>query len=392
MPAPATRAVHAGTQDASGAVHPAVQFSATFRYPELPDGSPAPYIYARYTNPTVEAVEKAMAHLDGAKHALAFGSGMAGVAAIGSTLLHPRDVLVHQRGIYGGTTAFFQTGLATKGVKVVAGAVQEPPRLPRGTRLVWVESITNPLLRVADIRAWADAAHDASAILAVDATFASPILQNPLDMGADLVLHSGTKYLGGHSDLLAGLVTTNDASLAEALRLTRRNTGSILDPHASFLLARGMKTVALRVERHSANATELARRLSETSGGRASAGPSRRSALNVVYPGLAKHPDHAVAGRVLRGGYGGMLSIDLGSLAAARRFRRALNLILPAASLGAVESLASLPLETSHQYAPAEQRRKEGVTDGLVRISVGIEDVDDLWADLQTALASAKRA
>lgn len=375
----ATLAVHAGesADPSTGAVNTPVFLSSTFWYPELPDGSTSDYIYSRYTNPSLEAVEDKIAALEGANGALLFGSGMAAIAAACTALLGAGDRMLVQGGAYGGTGAYLRSELSRFGVTVDAlPPGTAPPKVPKGTKLVWMESITNPLLRVADVKAWAKAAHAAGALLVVDATFATPMLQRPLELGADLVMHSCTKYLGGHTDLIAGcLVWDDNKRFRELLWRVRRNTGGILDPHAAFLLGRGMKTLDVRMERHIANAAQVAAACQAMTGIKA-----------VHYPGLASHPDHAIAARALTGGFGGMVTIDLGSKEAAVAFRRRLRLIVPAASLGGVESLASLPIETSHQYATPQQRAAEGVTDGLVRISIGIEDAQSIIADIQQAL------
>lgn len=373
---PSTTAVHAGepTADPTGAVNTPIYQSTTFRYPELADGTRAPYIYSRYENPSLDAIEAKLAALEGAAAALVFSSGMAAIQATCTSLLKPKETLLVQRGVYGGTSAYLHNELAPSGVKVAIGPTVDAPRIPRATKLVWMESVTNPLLRVADVAAWADAAHDAGALLAVDATFATPLLQRPLSLGADVAMHSATKYLGGHADVTAGALSMS-ASLRDAIWTRRRNLGCTLDPHAAYLVGRGMKTLALRVERHCSNALGLARACEDLKGIKA-----------VHYPGLASHPDHAAAKRLLKGGFGGMLTLDLGNKAKAVAFRRRVRLIAPAASLGGVESLVSLPLETSHRYSPAAQRRADGIADGLVRISVGIEDLEDLVADVVQAL------
>ncbi|HEX2066164.1 MAG TPA: PLP-dependent aspartate aminotransferase family protein [Candidatus Thermoplasmatota archaeon] len=386
-PGPSTRAVHAGEapDPTSGAVNVPIHQSTTFWFPELPgggdgppQGKPSPYIYSRYTNPSVEAVEAKLAALEGAPGgSLAFASGMAAISSLCATVLRPGDTLAMQRGIYGGTAAYFESELKAWGVQVAElDAVAPPASLPAGTRLVWMESITNPLLRVADVRAWARVAHAAGALLCADATFATPLLQRPLALGADVAMHSGTKYLGGHADVTAGFLSFADAALRESVFLRRRNLGPTLDPHAAFLLGRGMKTLAVRIERQVRNALGLAQACTAMPG-----------IVAVHHPGLPHHPDHATARALLSGGFGGMVTVDLGSLERAVAFRRRLRLIAPAASLGGVESLACLPLETSHAYAPAAKRRADGVTDGLVRISVGIEDLDDLVADVRAAAA-----
>ena len=378
MPGPSTTAVHAGEGDPrSGAVNTPVHQSTTFRFPERADGTTSDLIYTRYDNPSVQAIEAKLAALEGAGAVLAFGSGMAAAQSLCTAVLRPGDTLAVQRGVYGGTVAYLMEELAPWGVGVHTFDAGAEPDLPAGVRLVWVESVTNPLLRVADLPAWADAAHEAGAALAVDATFATPALQRPLELGADFVLHSASKYLGGHSDVIAGFLAS-PADRRQELWQRRRNLGGVLDPHAAYLLGRGMKTLALRMERHGRNALRLARLAA-----------GHAAVVAAHHPGLPSHPDHDVAGRLLAGPVG-VLTLDLGSLDAARAFRRATRLFVPAASLGGVESLVSLPLETSHAYAPAEARRRDGITDGLVRLSVGIEDAEDLEADLMQALDASK--
>ncbi|HUR61528.1 MAG TPA: PLP-dependent aspartate aminotransferase family protein [Candidatus Thermoplasmatota archaeon] len=381
---PSTRAVHSGeTPDAaSGAVNVPIHQSTTYWYPELPAtngkvGAKSGYIYSRYTNPSLESVEQKIAALEGAPGgSLTFASGMAATSSLCAAVLKPGDTLAVQRGIYGGTTSYLENDLKPWGVNVHQLDEVAPPRVPKGTKLVWMESITNPLLRVADVKAWAKAAHSAGALLCVDATFASPLLQLPLDLGADISMHSATKYLGGHSDVTAGCLSFKDRALRDAVFLRRRNIGPIPDPHASYLLGRGMKTLAVRMERHVENAMALAQACTGMTG-----------VKGVHYPGLASHPDHATAKRLLTGGFGGMLTLDLGTAKRAIAFRRKVRLIIPASSLGGVESLVSLPMETSHSYMPAAERRAAGIGDGLVRISVGIEDIDDLVADVKQAVA-----
>jgi len=284
---PSTTAVHAGEEPdpRSGAVNVPVQQSTTFWFPQLPDGGKAPYIYSRYENPSLESVERKLAALEGADHALVFASGMAAIQAACTSQLKPKDTLVVQRGVYGGTTAYLNDDLAPTGVKLVQGPAVDAPRVPKGTKLVWMESITNPLLRVADVPAWADAAHDAGALLAVDATFATPLMQRPLALGADIAMHSATKYLNGHADVTAGALSFGKA-LRDGLWKRRRNLGAVLDPHAASLVGRGMKTLALRVERHCANAWALAQSCEDLKGIDA-----------VHYPGLPSHPDHKTARR-----------------------------------------------------------------------------------------------
>lgn len=385
MPGPATDAVHAGERPdpADGAVNTRIVPATTYRFPERPDGSKASHIYSRYDNPTLEAVEAKLATLEGAEHALLFASGMGAITAVCLSELGPGDTLAVQEGVYGGSTALFGEVLEGLGVRVRSFSLDDDPAaaLPDGTKLVWMESITNPLLRVPDLPVWAEVAHAAGARLAVDATFATPVLQRPLAHGADWVIHSGSKYMNGHSDVTCGVALCNDETLRDRLWNRRRNLGPTLDPLPAYLLGRGTKTLPLRMARHCANAHAVAE-----------AAAQHPAVQAVHFPGRDDHPDHALATRMLEGGYGGMVTLDVGSLEAAQAFRRAVRLWTPAASLGGVESLVSLPLETSHAYAPAEQRRAEGITDGLVRLSVGVEDAEDLVEDLRRGLDAAAAA
>jgi cystathionine beta-lyase/cystathionine gamma-synthase len=370
-----THAVHAGeVPDArTGAINVPIHLSSTFWYPELPDGTQAPYIYTRYTNPNFEVVETKLAALEQAAGALVFSSGMAATMTACVAFLQTGSTVAVQSGVYGGTSSFMADELTRFGVGTTFVDHVEPPTLRKGTSLVWMESITNPLLRVADVKAWADAAHDAGARLAVDATFASPMLQKPLLMGADIAMHSGTKYLGGHADLIAGALSWKDPTLRDPLWRVRRSWGPSLDPHAAYLLSRGMKTLPLRMQRHCENGLAVAK-----------AAEAMKGIAAVHYPGLTSHPDHATAKRVLKG-FGGMVTIDLGSLKRAEAFRRKVRIITPAASIGGVESLCCLPVETSHAYATPAKQKADGVTPGLVRISIGVEDADDIIADIEQA-------
>ncbi len=363
MPGPSTMAVHAGERPhESGSLNTPVVASTTFRFPEMANGSASKYIYSRYDNPTVQALEDKVSALEGAApgSTLAFASGLGAEQAIFGAFLRPGDTLVHQQGIYGGTTALMEHHVASMGVQVHAAGIDAPGTLPEGTKLVWIESITNPLLHATNVAAWAKLAHAHGALLCVDATFASPIIQRPLELGADIVMHSATKYLAGHSDVTAGVVTTGPEHY-KAIWMARRDQGATLDPHAADRVSRGIKTLALRMERHQHNAKHLAHAAA----------------------------DHAAVQAVHHPGACGMLTLNLGSLDAAVAFRRATQIILPAASLGGVESLVSLPIETSHAYSDPEARQAQGVTDGLVRISVGIEDTADLLEDLNRALDAA---
>lgn len=361
-----TEAVHGGEapDPQDGAVNGRIVWSTTYAHPEFPDGTPNPLIYSRYDNPTVLAMEAKMAALERCDGALGFASGMAAIQAVCAAFLKLGQTVAVQRGVYGGTMAYLRDELVPTGVKVHVFDAAGPPALPEETALVWMESLTNPLLVAPDIRAWADAAHEAGARLCVDATFATPIFQRPMELGADVVVHSATKYLGGHTDVTAGVVCHRAAD-RQALWTRRRNLGATLDPMAAYMVARGMKTLPLRMARHAENAL-------------------------AIVGAVAEHPKVQAVHHPSRTGHDmscGMVTLDLGDLAAAQRFRRRVRLISPAASLGGVESLVSLPIETSHAYATPEQRAEDGITDGLVRLSVGIEDAEDLIKDIEQALA-----
>ncbi len=371
----ATRAVHAGERpDPSGAVNTPIVASTTYRYPEMPDGSAASHIYSRYDNPTVQALEAKVAALEGGEATFAFASGMGAIAAVCQAWLRPGDTLAVMAGVYGGTMSYMERELAPMGVTVHVFDAFAAAKLPAGTKMVWLESITNPLLRVPDLQAWASKAHAVGARLVVDATFATPIMQRPLEHGADVVIHSATKFLGGHADVTAGVATVNGDG--QRLWEARRNLGATLDPYAANLVGRGIKTLPLRVQAQTRTASALAKALAED------------HALKVIvhHPSRPDHADAATAARLLDGP-GAMLTLDVGSRERAIAFRRKVRIIQPAASLGGVESLVSLPLETSHAYSDAAERAALGITDGLLRISVGVEDLDDLLADIRGALA-----
>ncbi|MCK6370941.1 MAG: PLP-dependent aspartate aminotransferase family protein [Gammaproteobacteria bacterium] len=381
-PALATRCIHAGdtVDPATGAVMPPIHTSVTYAQPEL--GRDLGYVYGRASNPTRDAVERCLADLEGGTRALAFASGMAATATVlelldaGSHLIAPFDG-------YGGTYRILSevrprsAGLAVSFVDCCdLGAIERAIR--PATKLLWLETPTNPLLRIQDLRAAAALARRHGVITVVDNTFATPILQRPLEQGCDIVMHSATKYLGGHSDVLAGFLVAGTAELGERLHLLRSMAGGVAGPFDSYLILRGIKTLALRMERHCANAQALAGYL---------AGHPR--VRRVHYPGLADHPHHALASRQMDG-YGGMLAFEIeGGAGAARAFLDRLEVFTLAESLGGVESLAGYPATMSHSAMPAEQRRSAGIGDDLLRLSVGIEDPDDLLADLARALAPA---
>ncbi|HEV3274881.1 MAG TPA: cystathionine gamma-synthase [Candidatus Dormibacteraeota bacterium] len=375
----ATRALHVGQgpDPATGAVvvpiHPATTFAQ-----ESP-GRHQGFEYSRSGNPTRGNLEECLASLEGAAHGLAFASGLAATTAV-MLLLDPGDHVVFTEDVYGGTFRLFDKVFRRYGLSFTAVDPTDPETVAAAmndrTRLVWLESPTNPLLRIVDLDAVSELVHGAGALVAVDSTFASPVLQRPLELGADLVVHSSTKYLGGHSDVLGGAVLTSDDSLAERLRFHQNAVGAVPSPFDCWLLLRGLKTLQLRVHRQCENALTIARWLE-----------GQDAVVQVYYPGLESNPGHALARRQMGGYFGGMVSFEVSSGEAARSFLERLRVFTLAESLGAVESLAESPAMMTHASIPEEIRTHVGVSDGLLRLSVGIEDVDDLMADLEQALA-----
>jgi cystathionine beta-lyase/cystathionine gamma-synthase len=336
------------------------------------------YDYSRTDNPTRTALQNALASLEDAKYGLAFSSGM-GAATTTMLLFKRGDHVISSRDVYGGTYRLFKRVLEDFGLTfsfVETSNLRTVERaVTRRTRLLWIESPTNPLLRIADIRAAAKIAHQHGALCLVDNTFASPYFQRPLKLGADLVLHSTTKYIGGHADVIGGAICLNDRSLYQRLKYLQNAAGATPSPFDCFLTLRGIKTLALRMREHERNATRIAGFLNEQ--------PRVR---RVYYPGLSDHPGHDVAASQMDG-FSGMVSFEVkGGLAEARRVLSRLCIFKIAESLGGVESLVELPAIMTHASIPKEERRKAGLDDGLVRLSVGIEDVEDLIGDLQRAL------
>lgn len=385
----ATRAVHAGetVDPTTGAINTPVYRSSTFRFPTTDDllagqRGERPGFYTRHGNPNFAAVEAKFAALHGAEDAVLFGSGMAAFAGIVLGHLRAGDRIVALADLYGGTRVLLEDVRARFGIATTYVPLSSLDALGgalRGAKLLVAESPTNPTLRVADVPALARAARAAGAAFAFDNTFASPVHLRPLALGADLVWESATKALGGHSDLLAGLVTGSRAAL-EPVRTARKVYGAIADPETAWLLERGMKSLVARVERQTASALAVARRLE--------AHPLVR---RVFHPGLPSHPDHALASRLLPTGSGGMVTFACrGGLEAARGVADRVRLIANAPSLGGVESALSLPIYTSHAYLSPAERAAIDVTDDLVRLSVGLEDPNDLFADLDQALGAPR--
>lgn len=377
----ATRAAHAGAASGGphGALNEPMQFSTTFVQPDV--AKPKRYDYSRGGNPTRQRLEEAMADLEGGTHGFAFASGLAALDAVLRTA-SAGDHIVAAEDAYGGsirllTRVASRQGIETTFVDTRDAAAVDAAMTPQ-TKWVLLESPTNPLLRISDIAAVASVAHAGGARLVVDNTFMSPALQNPLALGADAVFHSATKYIGGHSDVLAGLVVLRDHELAEELRFLQMAVGAVLPPFDCNLLLRGLRTLHLRMRRHCDNAAWLAKQLAAHDG-----------VAKVYFPGLEDHPGHGLHARQARGP-GGIISIRVADAETARRVATGTRLWQLAESLGAVESLIQVPAAMTHASVPPELRKRTRLDAGLIRLSVGIEDREDLWSDLDRALAHAK--
>lgn len=377
-----TRAIHAGqsVDPSTGAVMQPIY--ATSTYAQSSPGVHQGYEYSRTQNPTRMAWERCIADLEDGTQGFAFASGMAAIATL-LELLDAGSHVVAMDDLYGGTGRLFNRVRArTAGLRVTYADLSAPGALEDAlrddTRMVWIETPTNPMLKLVDIEAVAARARAHGALVVVDNTFASPWGQRPLTLGADIVMHSATKYLNGHSDVVGGVVVVRDEALAEQLGFLQNSIGAVAGPFDSFLALRGVKTLALRMARHNENGLAVARWLEARSG-----------VSRVLYPWLESHPQQALAQRQMAGG-GGIVSFDIaGGLPAARAFLENCRLFTLAESLGGVESLVNHPAIMTHASVPAETRARLGISDTLIRLSVGIEDSDDLLADLEQALAAA---
>jgi cystathionine beta-lyase/cystathionine gamma-synthase len=376
----ATRAIHVGQDPdpATGAVIVPIYQTSTYAQSEV--GVHKGYDYSRTANPTRAALEACLASLDGGRFGLAFASGMAAEDTV-LHLLETGSHVVASDDVYGGTFRLFHRVLERVGLRFtfVDGARTQAvvDAIEEQTRLIWLESPTNPLMKLIDIAAVSAAAHERDVLVCVDNTFASPYCQRPLELGADLVHYSTTKYLGGHSDVVGGALVVSDEDLYQRLRFLQNAVGGVPGPFDSWLVLRGLKTLALRMRQHSANALQVAGFLQR-----------HPSVKGVHYPGLASHPQHELARRQMAGGFGGMLSFEVqGGVSAARDVARRTRLFTLAESLGGVESLIELPALMTHASLPPERRADVGIDDGLIRLSVGIEEAEDLVGDLSQALA-----
>ncbi|TDK29985.1 cystathionine gamma-synthase [Luteimonas terrae] len=376
-----TLAIHAGQSPdpSTGAVMPPIY--ATSTYAQSSPGEHQGFEYSRTHNPTRFAYERCVAGLEGGARGFAFASGMAATATL-LELLDSGDHVIAMDDLYGGSYRLFErvrtrsAGLYFSYVDMTDPAAFEAAITDK-TKLVWIETPTNPMLKIVDIRAIADIAHTRGLIVVVDNTFASPILQRPIEHGADIVMHSATKYLNGHSDMVGGMLVVGDnAELAEQLAFLQNSCGAVQGPFDSFLALRGLKTLHLRMQAHCENAQALAEFLD-----------THPAVEQVIYPGLPSHPQHALAKRQMDG-FGGIISVRIkGGFEAAKRFCERTELFTLAESLGGVESLVNHPAVMTHASVPVERRAALGIHDDLVRLSVGVEDADDLKTDLASALA-----
>jgi cystathionine beta-lyase/cystathionine gamma-synthase len=376
-----TRAIHAGQQAESAAGATIVPVYQTATYTQDAVGEHRGYEYSRSGNPTRTALETCLASLEGGRFGVAYGSGMAAIAGAMQLVSGGEHVVVADD-LYGGSHRLFTQVLPRYGVRFSYVDATRPEEVAKAvepaTRMIWIESPTNPLLRLIDIAACAEIAARAGALLVVDNTFATPYLQNPLALGAHVVVHSTTKYIGGHSDVIGGALVLDDEELCKKLRFTRNATGGVPGPWDAWLTLRGLKTLAIRMRQHETNAARVATFLR-----------SHRAVAHTHYPGFPEHPGHEIAKRQMRG-FGGMVTIDVkGGEAAALRLCRSTRIFALAESLGGVESLIGYPWSMSHAAFSEEDRLAKGITQATVRLSVGIEDAEDLCDDLGQALARA---
>ncbi|MDF1564184.1 MAG: cystathionine gamma-synthase [Deltaproteobacteria bacterium] len=375
-----TRAIHAGQQPdpSTGAIMTPVYLTST--YVQTSPGEHLGYEYSRTKNPTRAALAGCIAALEDGKHGLIFGSGCATTDAV-MHLLKAGDRVVCMDDVYGGTFRLFDKVWSHHGVDFDFQDLSDleiaKKAIAPGTKLVWVESPTNPMLKLADLKALAGLAHAAGALMVVDNTFMTPYFQRPLHLGADIVVHSTTKYLNGHSDVVGGALVVNDDALFERLAFVQNSVGGVAGPMDSFLVLRGLKTLHVRMKQHAESAMEIARHLE-----------AHPKVERVIYPGLESHPQHGLAKEQMSG-FGGMISAHLKTdLGGARRMLSSCKVFALAESLGGVESLIEHPAIMTHASVPAEKRAELGISDGFIRLSVGIEDLEDLREDLDQALAA----
>lgn len=375
----ATKAIHAGVHpdESTGAIMTPIYQTSTYVQDGV--GNHKGYEYSRTLNPTRHALEKNIAAIENGRFGAAFGSGLAAIDCV-VKMLSPGDEVISTNDLYGGTYRLFTTIFAKYGIKFhfvdMSNASNIENYITTNTKLIWVETPTNPMMNIVDIEAVSQIAKKAGAILAVDNTFATPYLQTPIDLGADIVMHSATKYLGGHSDVVMGILVTDNEEISKEMYRIQNSTGAVTAPMDSFLVLRGIKTLHLRVQRHCENGAEIAHWLVK-----------HPKVDKVYWPGFETHPNHAIAKKQMRD-FGGMISFTLkgNNIEDARTLVKKVAVFALAESLGGVESLIGHPATMTHASIPKEAREKIGIVDSLIRLSVGVEDVEDLIADLEQAL------
>ncbi|MGJ8660936.1 MAG: cystathionine gamma-synthase [Bacteroidota bacterium] len=374
-----TKAIHAGVQPdpATGAIMTPIYQTSTYVQEEL--GKNKGYEYSRTQNPTRHALEKNIAAIENGKFGACFGSGLAAIDCL-IKILNPGDEVISTNDLYGGTYRLFNTIFAKYGIKFhfvdMGDKVEVQKHLNKNTKMIWVETPTNPMMNIIDISAMSELAKGAKALLCVDNTFATPYLQNPLELGADVVMHSATKYLGGHSDVVMGALVTSNEEIAKEIYRIQNSSGAVTAPMDCFLVLRGIKTLHLRVQRHCENGEKVARFLA-----------AHPKVDKVYWPGFESHPNYDIAKKQMRG-FGGMLSFSLkgNKIEDAHSIVSKVEIFALAESLGGVESLIGHPATMTHASIPKEEREKTGIVDSLIRLSVGIEDIEDLIADLAQAI------
>ncbi len=374
-----TKAIHAGVHpdESTGAIMTPIYQTSTYVQDGV--GNHKGYEYSRTLNPTRHALEKNIAAIENGKYGACFGSGLAAIDCV-IKMLNPGDEVISTNDLYGGSYRLFNTIFGKYGIKFHYVSMANPANVEalvnENTKLIWVETPTNPMMNIIDIEAMAKIAKNAKAWLCVDNTFATPYLQNPLDLGADIIMHSVTKYLGGHSDVVMGALVTSDDAIAKEMYRIQNSSGAVCGPMDAFLVLRGIKTLHLRVQRHCENGVVVANFLT-----------THPKVDKVYWPGFESHPNHEVAKKQMRG-YGGMISFTLkgNKIEDAHKILKEVKIFVLAESLGGVESLIGHPVTMTHASIPKEEREKTGVVDSLIRLSVGVEDVEDLIEDLKQAL------
>ena len=375
----ATRAIHTGQEPdpLTGAVNVPIYLTSTYQLQGIEKHRG--WEYSRVSNPTRDALEVSLASLESGRSGHAFASGMAAIAAL-VTMLNAGDHVICGDNVYGGTTRLFNQVIVRHGIEFTFVDTSDPDNVRRAirptTKLVHIETPTNPLMMLTDIRAVADVCHQHGIDMSVDNTFMSPYFQRPIELGADIVMHSTTKFLNGHSDGLGGILVGTKPEHAETFQFVQKCTGGILSPFESWLILRGIKTLPVRMRQHDANGRAVAEFLAK-----------HPKVSHVSYPGLPNHPQHELAKRQMSG-FGSMMSFEVGSRANADKLLQAVRVCTNGESLGGVETLISHSATTTHAAVPEEERERIGITEGLVRISVGIEDIDDILSDLDQALAT----